>query len=82
MAIVLEDKPGLGLPTWNQLSTGFGPYLGTLIFFISMVLYLQWYWYRQNLKGKKEEIERCNIRNTELSKQNMELIDKILSHKS
>jgi hypothetical protein len=78
MIIVFEDKTSLGLPTWDQLSKGFGPYLGTLIFFISIVLFLQWYWYRENVKSKKEEIERCNKRNEELSKQNMELIDKLL----
>ena len=66
MIFLFEDKVPFGAPSWHELVTDFGPYLGSLVFFIIIVVFLQWYWYRKNILSKNQEIERGVKRVTEL----------------
>jgi len=79
MIIVLQQKVAFGFPTWHDLITNFGPFLGTLIFFVTIVVILQWYWYRKNIISKNQEIERSIKRVTELEKTVLKLISQLRS---
>jgi len=81
MIIAAASDSGLGLPTWQQLTTGFGPYLGTLIFFITIVIFLQWYWYRANIKSKNEEIARSQQRVVDLERLNNDYVKQLIEKK-
>lgn len=71
---LLVDFP-TSLPTFKDLTEKFGPYLGLLIFFLFLILYLQWYWFNRTLKGKDEEIKRSVSRVSELEK----LVNKMMN---
>ena len=77
--IVLFATTPIEYPSWEQLIKSFGPFLGTLVFFITIIVILQWYWYRKNVKSKEQEIERCVKRITELEKTNQRLIAQLRS---
>lgn len=74
MFFLLEKTDTFAMPTWKDLVSNFGPFYGTLVFTILVIVWLQWYWYRANLKSKNEEIDRSVKRVTELEKLNHELI--------
>lgn len=69
------------LPTWSTIINEYGPYLGSFVFFIILVVWLQWYWYKQNIVSKNEEIGRLVKRTTELEQTNSKLINQMRSSK-
>ena len=79
--IIGSESPLAGLPSWNTLTHEYGPFLGCLVFFIIIVLILQFYWYKQNIKAKNEEIGRSVKRTTELETLVNKLINQIRSSK-
>jgi hypothetical protein len=77
--ILQATMPLKGYPTWHDLITQFGPYLGTLIFFISIIILLQWFWYNKNIKSKNQEIERNVKEKSELNAMILKLVNQLRS---
>lgn len=75
------ENPLSGLPSWDTITHQYGPFLGCFVFFIILVVILQFYWYRKNLKSKDEEIARSVKRTTELEALVNKLINQIRSNK-
>jgi hypothetical protein len=80
MHLFLEGgNPLTQLPSWDTIYKQYGPFLGLSVGFLFIVLFLQWWWYRSNVKDKKEEIARLVKRTTELENVNLKLITQLRS---
>jgi hypothetical protein len=75
----LNTTTQINYPSFEQLTHQFGPYLGTLIFFIIIILILQSYWFNRTLNGKNKEIERGVKRVSELEATMQKLINQLRS---
>lgn len=76
-----STNPISNFPSWDTLTKQYGPFLGALVFFIIIVVILQWFWYNKNLKSKNQEIERSVKRVTELETLVNKLINQLRSKK-
>lgn len=66
-------------PSFGELTHQFGPFLGTLSFFVIIIVILQWVWFKMIINGKNKEIERGVKRVTELELNMQKLINQLRS---
>ncbi|MBN8821323.1 MULTISPECIES: hypothetical protein [unclassified Spirosoma] len=71
----------LDIPTFADLVTYYGPYLGLIIALIIVILILQYVWFKRVLKANAEEIKRLVDHEKELSTRLMHFIDQRIGFK-
>ena len=54
------------IPTFEALTTIYGPFLSLIIILVILILALQYHWFSRALKAKNEEIKRLVEREKEL----------------
>lgn len=81
MEYVLLSTPIDSLPTFHDLVTAYGPYLGLLIFIVILAMWLQYYWYSRLVKAKNEEILRLTKHEENLSERLLHIIDEKIGYK-
>jgi hypothetical protein len=65
-------------PTFIDLTNTYGPFLGTVILFVIIMLWMQHHWYSRALKAKNEEIKRLVEREKDLYVRTTVLLDKAI----
>jgi len=65
-------------PTFIELTNTYGPFLGTVILLVVIILWLQHHWYSRALKAKNEEIKRLVEREKDLFARVTVLLDKAI----
>lgn len=77
----IGSRSDKGLPTFGEMVTYYGPYLGLVLSLIVAILILQFYWFRRILVAKDKEILRINEREKELNDRIMHLISEEIGYK-
>jgi len=78
---VFLQAPALGtdilrkLPSFGDMISYYGPFLGLILVLITIICVAQFVWYRKLVKAKNEEIDRLVGRENELNKRLMKFID-------
>ena len=81
MILDVQFDPVKQMPTFGQLVTIYGPWLGLIVALIIVILLLQYYWFRKLLSSKNEEIKRLVEMESELNKRVMTMIDQEIGYK-
>ena len=69
------------LPTFNEITKVYGPYLGLLLILIVVILILQYRWFIKVLKSKDAENKRLIEREQSLNERILHMLDKEIGYK-
>lgn len=78
---MLSSTPMKQMPTFGQLITIYGPWLGLIVALIIVILILQHHWFKKLLSSKNEEIKRLVEMESELNKRIISMIDQEIGYK-
>jgi H+/gluconate symporter-like permease len=66
------------LPSFSEMVSYYGPFLGLVLVLIILLVIAQYVWYRKLIKAKDKEIERLVKREEELNKRLLKFADKAM----
>jgi len=69
------------LPTLSEMIQYYGPYLGLVFSIVTVILILQFLWFKRVLKTKNEEIKRLVDNVKELNDRYLHMIDEEIGYK-